>query len=133
MSQPRIAAATLSAFSLLALALAAIGLFGVLSHDVSQRRRELGVRSALGASRAALVRMVLRRGIGVTAAGVALGLLASLLATSLLQSLLFGIGPRDPLAFLAAPVLLLAVALVACLPPAWRAAGADPREALRAE
>jgi predicted lysophospholipase L1 biosynthesis ABC-type transport system permease subunit len=133
LAQPRFAAAALSAFALLALALAATGLYGVLSYNISQRRREIGVRSALGARPAAIVALVLRQGLTVTAAGLALGLAGSAALTRLLESLLFGVTPLDAVAFAAAPLLLLAVALFACLVPARRAASVDPTEALRAE
>jgi predicted permease len=133
LAQPRFAAAALSTFALLALLLAATGLYGVLSYNVSQRRREIGVRSALGARPAAIVGLVLRQVLAVTAAGLALGLAGSAALTRLLESLLFGVTPLDAVAFGAAPVLLLAVALVACLVPARRAAAVDPTEALRSE
>lgn len=105
----------------------------MLSYNISQRRREIGVRSALGARPAAIVALVLRQGLTVTAAGLALGLAGSAALTRLLESLLFGVTPLDAVAFAAAPLLLLAVALFACLVPARRAASVDPTEALRAE
>jgi putative ABC transport system permease protein len=132
-SQARFAAATLASVALLAVALAAIGLYGVLSYNLSRRRRELGVRGALGADRGAIVRLVLRQGLLVTAAGLALGLAGAAALARLLASLLFGVTPLDPVAFAAAPVLLLAVAAGACLLPAWRAASVPPTEALRGE
>jgi predicted permease len=132
-SQPRFATATLAAFALLAVALAAIGLYGVLSYNVTRRRREMGVRGALGADRRALVSLVLRQGLLVTAAGLALGLAGAAAMTRLLASLLFGVTPFDAVAFGTAPALLLAVALGACLIPAWRAASVPPTEALRGE
>jgi ABC-type antimicrobial peptide transport system permease subunit len=133
LAQPRFAAAALAAFALLAVVLAATGLYGVLSYNVSQRRREIGVRSALGAGRGALVGLVLRQGLGVTAAGLALGLAGAAALSRLLESLLFGVEPLDAVAFAAAPLLLLAVAILACLVPARRAAAVDPTEALRCE
>jgi hypothetical protein len=132
-AQPRFAAAMLGAFSLLALTLAATGLYGVLSYNVSQRRRELGVRAALGASRSDLVALVLRQGLRVTGAGLLLGIGAAAALTRLLERLLFGITPLDAVAFALAPALLLPVAVVACLLPAWRAAAVEPTEALRCE
>jgi putative ABC transport system permease protein len=132
-AQPRFAAAALAAFALLALTLAAAGLYGVLSYSVTRRQREMGVRSALGAGPGDIVRLVLRQGLGVTAAGLVLGLAAAAATTRLLGSLLFGVTPLDAAAFAAAPLLLLAVALVACLVPARRAAAVDPTEALRSE
>jgi putative ABC transport system permease protein len=131
--QPRFAAAVLVAFAVVALALAAIGLYGVLSYSVSQRRRELGVRAALGASKSDLVGLVVREGVGATLAGLAAGLVGAALLTRLMQSVLFGIGPLDLVAFIAAPAVLVPVALATCLLPASRAAQADPIEALRSE
>ncbi len=132
-SQPRFAATLLGAFALLALALAAIGLYGVLSYNVSQRRREMGVRAALGASRRDLVSLVLRQGLAMTGLGLAIGTAGALLLTRLLETLLFRVSPTDAVAFGAAPIALLAVAIVACLVPARRAAAVSPTEALRCE
>jgi predicted permease len=132
-SQPRFAAATLATFALLAVTLAAIGLYGVLSYNVSRRRREMGIRGALGADRRAIVSLVLRQGILVTAAGLVLGLAGAAAVSRLLASLLFGVTPFDAVAFGTAPTLLLAVAVGACLLPAWRAASVPPTEALRGE
>ena len=132
-AQPRFAALVLAAFAALALALAAVGLYGVLSYGVSQRRREIGVRSALGADKERLLRLVLWEGLALTVAGLALGLGAALAATRWMASLLFGVQPLDGVTFAAAPVVMLGVAAVACLIPANRAAGIDPAEALRSE
>lgn len=131
--EPRFAAAILIAFAALGLLLAATGLYGVLSYNVATRRREIGVRAALGAGRGDLVGMVVRQGLGVTIVGLAIGLVAAALATRLMEKLLYGITPLDPVAFALAPVVLLAVALVACAVPALRASRIDPAEALRAE
>ena len=131
--EPRFAAATLGAFALLALVLAATGLYGVLSYSVSRRTRELGIRSALGARRGDLVSMVLRQGLGVTAVGLFFGMTGAALLTRWLEALLFGVTPLDPLAFTAAPLLLFLVAAVACWPPARRAAATEPSVALRTE
>jgi putative ABC transport system permease protein len=132
-SQPRFAMAVLVVFAALGLVLAAVGLYGVLSYQVLQRRRELGVRAALGASRANLVRMVMRQGIMIAACGIVLGLLGAAWLAGLMQALLFGVTPHDAVAFSAAPIALLLVAIAATLIPARRAAAADPIEALRAE
>ena len=132
-AEPRFAMAVLTAFAILALLLAAIGLYGVLSYQVLQRRRELGVRAALGASRSSLIGLVLRQGVTVAAAGIILGLLVAAWLTRLMQGLLFGVTPHDVVSFGAAPVLLLIVAVAATLIPARRAAAADPIEVLRSE
>src|SRR4051812_34157101 len=131
--QPRFATTVLATFAVLALALASVGLYGVLSYSVSQRRRELGVRAALGAAKSDLVRLVIREGLGATGIGLAIGMAASAGLTRLMQSVLFGIGPLDMVAFVAAPLILLPVALAACLLPASRAARTNPIEALRSE
>ncbi|MDP1568801.1 MAG: ABC transporter permease [Vicinamibacterales bacterium] len=132
-SEPRFAALVLLAFAGLALVLAATGLYGVLSHTVVQRRREMGVRLAIGATRSDIVRLIVGQGLGVTALGLGLGLVAAIGTTRLMEGLLFGITPLDTVAFAAAPALLFAVSLVACLLPALRAAATDPVEALRSE
>ncbi len=132
-SQPHFTASLLLAFALLALTLAATGLYGVLSYNVSQRRREIGVRAALGASRRDIVGLVLRQGLAVTGLGLVLGVACATAVTRLLEKLLFGVTPLDGVAFAAAPTLLLAVALVACLVPARQAAAVSPAEALRCE
>ncbi len=131
--QPRFAATLLGGFALLALALAAIGLYGVLSYNVTRRRRELGVRAALGASRADILRLVVTQGLGVTAAGLVLGMAGAAGLTRLMQEMLFGVTALDWVSFTAAPALLLVVALAACLLPARRAAATDPAVALRYE
>jgi putative ABC transport system permease protein len=132
-AQPRFAALLLALFAALGLAVAATGLYGVLSYSVTERRREIGVRAALGATRGTLINLVLRQGLAFTVAGLALGLLAAAGASQFLSSLLFGVTPYDAVAFAIAPAVLIVVALVACLVPAWRAAAVDPAEALRAE
>jgi ABC-type antimicrobial peptide transport system permease subunit len=121
----------LSAFAALALTLAAVGLYGVLSYGVSQRRKELGVRAALGADRSSLVGLVLREALSVTLVGAAVGLAASAALTRLIQSLLFGISPLDPPTYVSAPGVLLVIATIAGLVPALRAARTDPAEVLR--
>ena len=132
-AQPRFAAWLLALFAGLALAVAATGLYGVLSYNVSERRREIGIRAALGATRGRLMRLVLRQGLGFTLAGLALGLMAAAATSRLLSTLLFGVTPFDSVAFAVAPAVLILVALAACLVPAWRAAATDPAVALRAE
>jgi len=115
----------------LALLLAAIGIYGVMSYTVSQSTRELGLRMALGAGASNLLRLVLSRGLVLTAGGVALGAAVALGFTRLLGSLLYKVSPRDPLAFGSAFVVMTIAALVACFLPAWRATRTDPARALR--
>jgi putative ABC transport system permease protein len=128
---PRFAAAVVTAFASLAMVLAAVGLYGVLSYSVSQRVRELAIRAALGARRADLVYLVLREGLSVTLAGITLGVLGAGLFTRLMQDLLFGVTPLDAVAFTVAPAVLVAASLGACLGPALRAASTDPATTLR--
>lgn len=108
-------------------------IYGVLSYQVSQRRREMGVRAALGARRGALIRLIVREGLAVTAAGVVVGLLAAAWLSRLIQGMLFGVDAHDPVTFAVAPAALIAVAIIATLVPANRAASVDPIEALRCE
>src|SRR6266481_7060148 len=115
----------------LAVLLAAIGLYGVMSYAVSQSARELGLRMALGADLSKLLRLVLSRGLSLTSAGLALGLAVALGLTRLLGSLLYKVGPRDPLAFGSAFLVMTVAALAASLLPAWRATRTDPARALR--
>jgi predicted permease len=117
----------------LALVLAAIGLYGVMSYAVSQSTRELGLRMALGAGAANLLRLVLSRGLALTGAGVLLGAGTALLLTRLLGNLLYQVSPRDPLAFGSAFAVITIAALAACSLPAWRATRTDPARALRTE
>jgi predicted permease len=132
-SEPRFAMAVLIAFATLASLLAAVGLYGVLSYQVLQRRRELGVRAALGASRGSLIALVLRQGVIVAAAGIGLGLLGAAWLTQLMRGLLFGVTAYDAVAFATAPVMLLLVAVAATWIPARRAAAANPIDILRSE
>jgi predicted lysophospholipase L1 biosynthesis ABC-type transport system permease subunit len=132
-AQPRFATAILGVFAVLAMALAATGLYGVLSYSVTQRRREIGIRTALGATRANVVALVVRQGLRSTVGGLVFGLALSALLTRLLQPLLFGITPLDVPSFALMPLILLVVALVACLVPARRAAATDPAVTLRSE
>jgi len=116
-----------------ALLLAVVGLYGVMAHRVVRRTGEIGVRIALGATRANILRLVLAQGVRVTAIGVALGIAGSLALTRAIRSLLFGLRPADPATFAAVAVLLIAVAFLACYLPARRAAKVDPNVALRYE
>ena len=119
--------------ALIALALAAVGIYGVVAFSVAQRQREIGVRMALGAQRSAVLAMVLRSGLKVAGAGILLGLIAAMMLARLLSGLLFGVGSTDPLTFAVVPLLLISVTLIACWLPARRAARVDPMVALRAE
>jgi putative ABC transport system permease protein len=118
-------------FAAMAMGLAAIGLFGALSYSVAQRRRELAIRAALGARCADIVRLVLREGLLVTLPGIVLGLGGAAAFARLVQQLLFGVTPHDPITYVVAPLALTAVSLAACLPPAFRAAAADPASTLQ--
>ena len=132
-AEPRFNMLLVSSFAVVALALAAIGLYGVIAYSVVQRTHEIGVRMALGAVRADVMRLVLGEGFAIAAAGVAIGLAGSAMLTRLMASQLVGITPRDPLTFAGGGLLLLAVALFASYVPAWRASRVDPVVALRAE
>jgi len=131
-TSPQMVAVTLvGVLGVLALLLAAIGLYGVMSCAVSQSTRELGLRMALGAGASNLLRLVLSRGLALTAGGVALGTAVALGLTRLLGNLLYKVSPRDPLAFGSALVVMTIAALTACFLPAWRATRTDPARALR--
>lgn len=123
----------LGTFAALALVLAAIGVYGVISFSVAQRTHELGVRSALGASRTAQLSLVMRSGMGLAALGLGIGIVGALVLTRLLQSFLFGIGPRDPSTLVIVGAVMTAVVAAACLIPAHRATRVDPLVALRHE
>ena len=123
----------MSLFAGVALLLATAGLYAVLSFSVMQRTHEFGIRMALGASMGELLRLVIRQGLKLASAGIAMGLVASLALTRLMSSLLFGVGAADPLTFAGVAALLAAAALLACCIPAWRAARVDPMIALRRE
>jgi putative ABC transport system permease protein len=120
-------------FAALALALACVGLYGVVSYAVAQRTRELGVRMALGASRGDVLRLVFAQSGRLVGVGVVIGLAVAWGATRALRSLLYGVQPTDPATFAAVPACLTAVALLAVLVPARRAARIDPTVAMRAE
>jgi ABC-type antimicrobial peptide transport system permease subunit len=129
----RMAANLLGVMGILAVVLAAVGLYGVIAYAVSQRTQEMGIRLALGASPRDLLRMVLRQGLLVTSFGMAIGLVVAFAATGFMRSLLPGIQPRDPLTFVAVPLALLVIAIVAAVIPARRAGAVDPVVALRYE
>jgi putative ABC transport system permease protein len=123
----------MGAYSVLALLLAAVGIYGVMGYTVARRRRELGLRMALGADRGSIFRLIVGQGMRLVALGVALGLAGALALARTLESLLYGVPPHDPLTFTLVAGLLAAVALAACALPARRATRADPLEALRCE
>jgi putative ABC transport system permease protein len=133
LARQRFSTLMLGAFAAFALLLAVIGVYGVLSYLVAQGRQEIGVRMALGAPRGRILSMVVRQGLELTGAGVVLGLLGALALTRVMDALLFGIGARDLITFALVPVLLIVVALTACLIPAQRATTVDPQVALRVE
>jgi putative ABC transport system permease protein len=130
-AQPQLIMRVVSVFAALALVLASIGIYGVMTYSVAERTREIGVRMALGAGPADILGLVLKEGLGLTLAGVGLGLAASLGFTRLLGSLLFGVSATDPLTFAAAAVVLAATALLACYVPAHRGMRLQPIRALR--
>jgi predicted permease len=132
-SQQLAALALVAMFGGLALLLASLGLYGVMSYTVSQSTRELGLRMALGAGTSNLLRLVLSRGVLLTTTGIAIGIPLALLLTRLLGNLLYQVSPRDPLAFVVAFAVMTFVSLAACFLPAWRATRTDPMRALRAE
>jgi predicted permease len=130
LARPRLYAVLLGCFAAAALIVTGVGLFGVLSFTVAQRTRELGVRAALGARRRDLVALVVRQGLGITLLGLAAGLVASAWLTRFMTTLLYGVAEHDWLTFVVVPLLLLAVAALACAAPARRAARLDPLPAL---
>jgi putative ABC transport system permease protein len=129
----RFAMTVIAAFALLALALSAVGVYGVLAYLVEQRTREIGVRVALGATRQHILKMVLGTGLGLASAGIAVGLIGAALIARAVATMLFGIATFDPVSFVAIPAVLLAVAVLACYVPARRATRIDPLVALRQE
>lgn len=129
----RVLAALVSIFGALALVLSAVGLYGVMSYLVAQRTREFGVRVALGARRKQVIGLVLGRGLKLALAGIAAGTLIAWMAARAVHGFLFGIGPHDPVTFVAVPIALAAVAAVAAYVPARRAASIDPMRAIRHE
>jgi putative ABC transport system permease protein len=131
--QRRFGLTLLGVFAGLALVLASIGLYGVLSYAMQQRTSELGIRIALGASPSGIARLVLLQGLRPAAAGLVLGLAASFAATRVIQSLLYEVSPSDPQVLGVVMLLLLIVSMLACLVPAWRASRIDPVVALRTE
>jgi ABC-type antimicrobial peptide transport system permease subunit len=129
--QARMGVGLLTTFGLLALGLASIGLYGVLAYSVNQRKREIGLRMALGATRASVLRMVLGEGMSLVMTGVLIGFVSALAVGRLLSRMLFGVGASDPFSVAGAALILSTVALLACYLPARWATRVDPLQALR--
>jgi ABC-type antimicrobial peptide transport system permease subunit len=133
LATPRLTGFLLGTFAAIALALAAVGIYGVLAYLVSQRTHEIGIRLAIGANRGQVLGMILRQGMTLALAGVAFGVTAALALTRLMQSLLYQVTATDPVTYVAVPLALLAVTLVASYLPALRATRVSPTVALRME
>jgi putative ABC transport system permease protein len=133
LSAPRFTGMLLGVFAGLALALSAIGIYGVLSYVVSRRTREIGIRVAIGAGRGQVLTLVLANGIGLALLGIVIGLAAAASLSKLMTTLLHDVKPVDPATFAAVAAVLTAVAIAASLVPAWRATRVDPVRALKAE
>ena len=129
----RLAGAALGVFGLLGLLLASVGMYGVMSYTVSQRRREIGIRMAIGAATTDVVRLIMRQGLTLVVVGAAIGVAGALGASRLLRGILYSPSVVDPVTFAGVPLLLTAVAALASWLPARRASGVDPLEALRRE
>ena len=117
----------------MALLLAAVGIYGLLSGNVTERAREIGVRAALGASRGHILALILRDGMRLTVLGLVVGLCGAFAATRAITTLLFGTSPLDPIAWVGVVLMLVGVSAVACWAPAWRASRVDPCITLRAD
>src|SRR5262249_30222725 len=130
---PRMGAALLGVFGFLALALAAFGVYGVMAYAVTQRRQEIGIRVALGASSRQVIGMVLKQGMIWAVLGLAIGIVVSAALSRLVSGLLFGVSATDPIVFASVSAILILVALAACYIPALRATRVDPLNALRTE
>jgi putative ABC transport system permease protein len=132
-AQPRFRTMLLAAFAAVALILATIGIYGVISHSVNQRTHEIGIRIALGAQPRDLFKLVVGQGLLLAVEGILIGLVASFLLTRIMSSLLYGVSTTDPAAFIGIPLLLIAVAFVASYLPARKAMKMDPIAALKHE
>ncbi len=132
-AQRRFALTLFETFGMVALMLAAVGVYGVLSAGVSERMREMGVRAALGASRGSIRMLVIRQGITLTFIGITAGLLGAVAASRIVVSLLYGVSRFDPVTYLSVIVVLTIVSAIASWVPAWRAARVDPASSLRSE
>ncbi len=133
MGTPRLAATLLTVFGTVALLLAAVGIYGVISFSVARRTREMGIRIALGASRRDVLRMVVCQAVALASIGVAVGIGGALELTSVIRGMLFGVNATDPMAYLAVSTVLIAIAALAAYVPARRAARVSPSAALRYE
>ena len=131
LARRRFAMLLLAGFAVISLVLATIGIYGVLAYLVSQGTREIGIRMALGATRNSILGLVIRNGMALVLLGMTIGVAGALLLARLIQSLLFGIGPTDPITFCVIPLLLIFISLLATCIPARRAAQTDPAECLR--
>jgi len=128
---PRLGVSLLSVFGLLALGLANVGLYGILAYSVHQRKREIGLRMALGAAQASVLRLILKQGMSLVVTGVLIGFAAELVVGRLVSRMLYGVSAGDPISVAGATLILLAVALLACYLPARWASRVDPLVALR--
>src|SRR5262249_23108681 len=133
LTEPRVYTLLLGIFALLAVALAAVGLYGVISYNVTERTHEMGIRMALGAERSQVLQLVIRQGLSLSAVGIGIGVVSAIAATRLLTSLVATVQPGDPMTLAAIVLVLLAVAAAACMVPALRAMRVDPMSALRYE
>jgi putative ABC transport system permease protein len=129
--QARVGVTMLSVFGLLALGLASVGLYGIMAYSVSQRKREIGLRMALGAAQGTVLRLILKQGMSLVLAGVLIGFVAALCVGQLLSRMLYGVSASDPISVAGAGLLLTATALLACYLPARGASRIDPLVALR--
>lgn len=129
----RLVSVLLGTFATVALVLAGLGIYGVISYNVAQRTREMGIRAALGATERSLLRLILDRGVRLTLVGLAIGTGGAIALTRLMATLLFGVGARDPLTMVSVGVILAGVAIIASYVPARRATRVDPVVALRYE
>jgi len=132
-ARQRFSMVLLGVFAALALLLASVGIYGVMSYSVAQRTREIGIRMALGARRADVLQMTVAQGLRLVGAGMILGLAAAFVLTRVMATLLYGISATDPITFIAISAVLLAVAILASYIPALRATRVDPISALRAQ